>query len=86
MWTAIIVFVLAVVYIVISAKLRPGREEIVEPDKDAEAAKKDDADGTDATEKDGDPLKKDTADTETPGTPAEDTAAESAAPEAADKS
>ena len=30
-WTAIIVFVLAVVYIVISAKVRPGREEIVEP-------------------------------------------------------
>ncbi|WP_329616859.1 prolipoprotein diacylglyceryl transferase [Streptomyces brevispora] len=31
-WTALIVFVLAVVYIVISAKVRPGREEIVEPD------------------------------------------------------
>ncbi|MFD9501651.1 prolipoprotein diacylglyceryl transferase [Streptomyces sp. NPDC060035] len=30
-WTAIIVFVLAVTYFVISAKLRPGREEIVEP-------------------------------------------------------
>ncbi|MEV0744900.1 prolipoprotein diacylglyceryl transferase [Streptomyces sp. NBC_01220] len=30
-WTALIVFVLAVVYIVISAKVRPGREEIVEP-------------------------------------------------------
>ncbi|MFB8209996.1 MULTISPECIES: prolipoprotein diacylglyceryl transferase [unclassified Streptomyces] len=30
-WTALIVFVLAVTYIVISAKLRPGREEIVEP-------------------------------------------------------
>ncbi|WP_435297046.1 prolipoprotein diacylglyceryl transferase [Streptomyces sp. YPW6] len=34
-WTAIIVFTLAVAYIVISAKLRPGREEIVEPDQDA---------------------------------------------------
>ncbi|MEU1347055.1 prolipoprotein diacylglyceryl transferase [Streptomyces sp. NPDC005795] len=30
-WTALIVFVLAVTYIVISAKVRPGREEIVEP-------------------------------------------------------
>ncbi|MER5274434.1 prolipoprotein diacylglyceryl transferase [Streptomyces sp. NPDC002809] len=30
-WTALIVFVLAVVYIVVSAKVRPGREEIVEP-------------------------------------------------------
>lgn len=30
-WTAIIVFVLAVTYFVVSAKLRPGREEIVEP-------------------------------------------------------
>ncbi|WUV15381.1 prolipoprotein diacylglyceryl transferase [Streptomyces sp. NBC_01485] len=37
-WTALIVFVLAVAYIVISAKKRPGREEIVEPaaaDEDA---------------------------------------------------
>ncbi|MET7445548.1 prolipoprotein diacylglyceryl transferase [Streptomyces sp. NPDC005508] len=30
-WTAIVVFLLAVTYIVISAKVRPGREEIVEP-------------------------------------------------------
>ncbi|MER7806543.1 prolipoprotein diacylglyceryl transferase [Streptomyces sp900116325] len=30
-WTAVIVFVLAVTYIVISAKVRPGREEVVEP-------------------------------------------------------
>ncbi|NED13567.1 prolipoprotein diacylglyceryl transferase [Streptomyces sp. SID9124] len=30
-WTAIIVFALAVTYIVVSAKVRPGREEIVEP-------------------------------------------------------
>ncbi|MFJ1867387.1 prolipoprotein diacylglyceryl transferase [Streptomyces sp. NPDC088097] len=31
-WTAIFVFVLAVVYFVLSAKLRPGREEVVEPE------------------------------------------------------
>src|SRR6476661_2978537 len=30
-WTAMVVFVLAVAYIVISSRLRPGREEIVEP-------------------------------------------------------
>ncbi|MFD5639996.1 prolipoprotein diacylglyceryl transferase [Streptomyces sp. NPDC127077] len=30
-WTAIVVFLLAVLYIVISSRLRPGREEIVEP-------------------------------------------------------
>ncbi|MEV0095627.1 prolipoprotein diacylglyceryl transferase [Streptomyces sp. NPDC050738] len=36
-WTAIVMFVLAVTYFVISSKLRPGREEIVEPDA-AEAA------------------------------------------------
>lgn len=32
-WTAVIVFVLAVVYLVLSQKLRPGREEVVEPDR-----------------------------------------------------
>jgi prolipoprotein diacylglyceryl transferase len=31
-WTAIIVFAGAVVYFVLSARLRPGREEVVEPD------------------------------------------------------
>ncbi|MFC9589715.1 prolipoprotein diacylglyceryl transferase [Streptomyces sp. NPDC056944] len=41
-WTAIIVFLLAVVYLVLSARMRPGREEIVEPkkaEKDAKDAK-----------------------------------------------
>ncbi|MFJ6013479.1 prolipoprotein diacylglyceryl transferase [Streptomyces sp. NPDC092952] len=37
-WTALIVFVLAVVYMVVSAKVRPGREEIVEPGAAEEAA------------------------------------------------
>ncbi|CAM5343833.1 Phosphatidylglycerol--prolipoprotein diacylglyceryl transferase OS=Streptomyces cyaneofuscatus OX=66883 GN=lgt PE=3 SV=1 [Streptomyces cyaneofuscatus] len=82
-WTAIFVFVLAVAYIVISAKLRPGREEIVEPDKDAaEAAKKDD--DAEAADKDGDPLKKDT-----PEAGADDSdplKKKDSAPEAADKS
>ncbi|MEU2723509.1 prolipoprotein diacylglyceryl transferase [Streptomyces smyrnaeus] len=35
-WTAIVVFLLAVVYIVVSAKKRPGREEIVEPEAEPE--------------------------------------------------
>ncbi|MEV6354108.1 prolipoprotein diacylglyceryl transferase [Streptomyces hydrogenans] len=45
-WTAIIVFVLAVVYMVVSARVRPGREEIVEPRsrKPVETGKADDAD------------------------------------------
>ncbi|MCX4574374.1 prolipoprotein diacylglyceryl transferase [Streptomyces sp. NBC_01571] len=34
-WTAMVVFVLAVAYIVVSARLRPGREEIVEPGAEA---------------------------------------------------
>ncbi|MFJ1604488.1 prolipoprotein diacylglyceryl transferase [Streptomyces sp. NPDC088253] len=33
-WTAMVVFLLAVTYIVVSARLRPGREEVVEPDGD----------------------------------------------------
>ncbi|MER6240733.1 prolipoprotein diacylglyceryl transferase [Streptomyces clavifer] len=43
-WTAIIVFVLAVTYIVVSARMRPGREEIVEPAA-AEPAGTGEADG-----------------------------------------
>ncbi|MFD7000164.1 prolipoprotein diacylglyceryl transferase [Streptomyces mirabilis] len=33
-WTAMVVFLLAVTYFVVSARLRPGREEVVEPDGD----------------------------------------------------
>ncbi|MEU9140241.1 prolipoprotein diacylglyceryl transferase [Streptomyces sp. NPDC048404] len=43
-WTAMVVFVLAVVYIVISSRLRPGREEIVEPRADEDAPAEDAAD------------------------------------------
>ncbi|WP_438315076.1 prolipoprotein diacylglyceryl transferase [Streptomyces sp. HUAS TT3] len=41
-WTSIIVFLLAVTYFVLSAKLRPGRETVVEPDRgpDGDAAAK----------------------------------------------
>ncbi|PVE07821.1 prolipoprotein diacylglyceryl transferase [Streptomyces scopuliridis RB72] len=55
LWTAMIIFVLAVVYLVISSKVRPGREEIVEPEKDAAVPAKD----ADASEKDADASEKD---------------------------
>ncbi|MGW4216774.1 prolipoprotein diacylglyceryl transferase [Streptomyces bacillaris] len=92
-WTAIIVFALAVAYIVISARLRPGREEIVEQEKDDAAAGKADekdekkADAPDAPEADatdGDPSAKDT-----PEAGADDSdplKKKDSAPEAADKS
>jgi prolipoprotein diacylglyceryl transferase len=54
-WTALFVFLLAVIYMVISAKTRPGREEIVEPgasddgDGDGSADAKDEP-GADASE------------------------------------
>ncbi|MDX3355523.1 prolipoprotein diacylglyceryl transferase [Streptomyces sp. ME01-24h] len=70
-WTSILVFVAAVAYMVVSAKLRPGREEVVEPaavaaaevsGPDADAGAKDakDADPKDAKDagadaKDADP-------------------------------
>jgi prolipoprotein diacylglyceryl transferase len=45
-WTAIIVFLLAVLYLVLSARLRPGREEIVEPTADTPGEQ----DNTDASD------------------------------------
>ncbi|MFF3250955.1 prolipoprotein diacylglyceryl transferase [Actinacidiphila glaucinigra] len=60
-WTSILVFAAAVAYMVVSAKLRPGREEVVEPAAlaAAESSAKDtdpdakDADATDATDAEG---------------------------------
>jgi prolipoprotein diacylglyceryltransferase len=54
-WTALLMFLLAVAYIVVSAKKRPGREEIVEPDPEA-VADADASGGSDegADEADGD--------------------------------
>ncbi|GHC65005.1 prolipoprotein diacylglyceryl transferase [Streptomyces flavofungini] len=53
-WTALLVFVLAVVYLVVSARTRPGREEIVEPGaaEEKQLAGSDDADSG-AAEADG---------------------------------
>ncbi|MER5761023.1 prolipoprotein diacylglyceryl transferase [Streptomyces sp. NPDC002082] len=54
-WTSIVVFVLAVVYLVLSAKLRPGREEVVEPETVAVAGAKDgDTPAADGKAKDAD--------------------------------
>lgn len=52
-WTALIMFLLAVAYLVISARLRPGREEIVEPAAvEAAAAAADTKDAKDSAPKD----------------------------------
>ena len=55
-WTALIVFLLAVAYIVISAKKRPGREAVVEPGANPSTGEaEDDADAdSDAEAKDED--------------------------------
>ncbi|WP_055525882.1 prolipoprotein diacylglyceryl transferase [Streptomyces graminilatus] len=54
-WTAIFVFILAVIYFVLSAKKRPGREEVVEPDVEPAADVSDGsaADGADSDKGDG---------------------------------
>ena len=49
-WTAAVVFVLAVVYFVVSARKRPGREEQVEPVADAQPAGPGEADTPAAAE------------------------------------
>ncbi|MEV7856948.1 prolipoprotein diacylglyceryl transferase [Streptomyces sp. NPDC088183] len=63
-WTAIFVFILAVVYFVVSAKVRPGREEIVEPQETAAAAESDSDDEGPKDEKKADLKKKDADDSE----------------------
>ncbi|MFJ5174672.1 prolipoprotein diacylglyceryl transferase [Streptomyces griseoviridis] len=52
-WTALIVFLLAVAYIVISSKKRPGREEIVEPGAADDDGDGDGTDGVTADVEDG---------------------------------
>ncbi|MEU6241389.1 prolipoprotein diacylglyceryl transferase [Streptomyces sp. NPDC047024] len=61
-WTALIVFLLAVTYMILSARMRPGREPIVEAgaagdteakDAEPEGDKPDGTDGKDAKDKDG---------------------------------
>ncbi|MFJ3191290.1 prolipoprotein diacylglyceryl transferase [Streptomyces griseoviridis] len=52
-WTALIVFLLAVAYIVISSKKRPGREEIVEPGAADDDGDGDGTDGATADVEDG---------------------------------
>ena len=50
-WTAIVVFVLAVTYFVLSAKKRPGREEVVEPGADAADGVAEEGEKADGAEK-----------------------------------
>lgn len=77
-WTAGIVFVLAVLYMVVSAKVRPGREEIVEPDAVVAEGAEDagDAEGVDAVKdrdaKDGDAKDGDAKDRDAKDRDAED--------------
>ena len=82
-WTAIVVFVLAVAYIVVSHRLRPGREETVEPEA-AEAV----AEGAEGAEAAGErvDLAKDTAEAAPQDTPeAADEAADDAPGERAEE-
>lgn len=83
-WTALVMFLLAVTYLVVSAKLRPGREEIVEPAATG-AALEAQAEGAqaevDAKPAKGTDAKAETAETE--ATNAEDTKDEDAKDEAA---
>lgn len=53
-WTALGVFLLAVIYMVVSAKKRPGREEVVEPGVSDGSADEGDGDGDSAVEDDAD--------------------------------
>lgn len=60
-WTALVVFLLAVVYIVLSAKKRPGREAVVEPDASGDGAG--DADAADESDESDDAGKAEKAET-----------------------
>ncbi|MFF1395618.1 prolipoprotein diacylglyceryl transferase [Streptomyces sp. NPDC058287] len=89
-WTAMGVFLLAVIYIVISAKIRPGREAIVEPgagdddtDSDTAKAEGDDADPQDKAEVKAEDKADVKAEDKAAGDDAEST--EAAGDEAADK-
>ncbi|MGW2049428.1 prolipoprotein diacylglyceryl transferase [Streptomyces sp. NPDC001858] len=62
-WTALIVFLLAVIYIVISAKKRPGREAVVEPGAEASGGDAE-SDGDGDGDADGDDEGKDEGKTE----------------------
>ncbi|WP_217143748.1 prolipoprotein diacylglyceryl transferase [Streptomyces sp. AC627_RSS907] len=73
-WTALLVFLLAVVYMVLSARMRPGRETVVEPG--AEAADGAGADGADGAEKDADAAPANSSDAEEPKEPKDSKVAE----------
>ncbi|MDL5200994.1 prolipoprotein diacylglyceryl transferase [Streptomyces sp. ALI-76-A] len=86
-WTALIVFLLAVTYIVISWRKRPGRETVVEPgasdapsggEAEADGPRDADADGSDGTEPRSDGGTEADAEADAPGDPKKKDEAESA--------
>ncbi|GGV18703.1 prolipoprotein diacylglyceryl transferase 1 [Streptomyces filipinensis] len=81
-WTALIVFVLAVTYFVVSAKKRPGREAVVEPEAVSEAA----GDEPDAAAEAGDKTEGATEDKTEDATEASDAEAKDEAESATKKS
>ncbi|WP_329069279.1 prolipoprotein diacylglyceryl transferase [Streptomyces sp. NBC_01429] len=67
-WTAAIIFTLAVVYLVLSAIKRPGREEIVEPEwQNGEGKAADDTDGADSAAATDDSADEGSKDSKKPG-------------------
>ncbi|HEY5836903.1 prolipoprotein diacylglyceryl transferase [Streptomyces sp.] len=73
-WTAAIVFAAAALYFVLSARLRPGREETVEPALAAGSSRSEDAAESEEVEpEDADPVDEVTARATDAGTTAEDT-------------
>jgi prolipoprotein diacylglyceryl transferase len=61
-WTALVVFLLAVTYIVVSAKKRPGREEVVEPGASADGTITEGTAGADGTDGESEKASKGEAD------------------------
>ncbi|WP_210634400.1 prolipoprotein diacylglyceryl transferase [Streptomyces sp. GESEQ-13] len=85
-WTAVLVFLLAVLYIVLSARKRPGREAVVEPgagDGEGPAA---DGKTTDGKTTDGDATEKDASAEDTATDDATDTDTDAGKPGKPDKS
>jgi prolipoprotein diacylglyceryl transferase len=67
-WTALLVFLLAVLYIVLSVRKRPGREDVVEPgasgDEVASGGEADEAEGVEKDEEDAPSVKEESSEAE----------------------
>ena len=82
-WTAALVFLLAVTYFIISARVRPGREEIVEPELGSDAP--DPAKGTAKAKDTAADKAKGTAEDAKPGAETKPASGSSAGPDSAEK-